>query len=1254
MVDIYIKYYNKPSGGIDSGEKLLQSIPAASESAIYISNPTVKCEMGNAESMDFNVQNGTDYYDAFIQMRTFIRVVYDNETIFYGRVLTVNNSFYGDRKVHCEGAMAFLNDTYYPSKEEAARTKISINSYMKSVINNHNSQVSDDNKKIYLGEVPGNYSGSVTGAQKIANSSRKFGSSSWATSKAVLEDLKSHYGGLFRVRYSSGKCYLDWMEHYFRSSVNSQTIEIGKNLLDISSTTELSNIFTVLIPIGKKSSGDSKIYLKGYKNGLHGNNSFLSVPNICKSLHSDGPYTDAQLNSGYHTADDYKNAITRYGRIFKTVDFQDAHSQAALFTAAAKWIKDNYQGGIITFSVKAIDLRFIGENTGRIICGDRVKLRYPIGTKTTGSTIEERIRTCTSVQYDLFNPENNQYTFGIPANSLSKTYGDNSEKKKKKTSSYTPPASTTDPEEPEDWGGKVINWLKSHKIWKKSVNSTSSEGVGPRETLADGSVTFGYFIDAVVTKTDDDQFCSRVKEPIVAGVKNTNKGPVYVWKTTGGKPKFRNIIMESKKITATWCKSHNIFAYVKDEYGLDLETGLGVKRPAVLEDENGNVDINTGNVQVNIGTLIDPVTGEPSFEGIQKLLTDRRKNQRIKVQTDKYGNTGYYRYGPNGEKILISIDPETGGYKYYDDKGHVLSITDVLRRAGVINGDLSPNALVQEEAYFVHMGALEADIRYLSSHYLRTDRLESAISNLNWVTIKNVLEVSSINNGYIKCNTYQINGEDYKGFTLHFGENIEQKVIGTFRQPMARNYINLALYAEEITGGKIRISFHEGWTSVSPDVGTDNTGAAVFKIAATKAYQDGVAASWNNARSAMVIPTASINVNQSDNVLNTLQILQPKEYSEWSDSSGDARYVFYNYQMEFGTFQRMSGSSMTCINLKSLSSNNTVAIFNIDTEWKAQYTSGYSAGFTAARNAMVVPISNIDTSTSDPDRLNSMTVVKPKAYGESGTVSYEYTMVLESITFPAGTKKCVSLQYNKNRVSIINIDTEWKAQYTSGYSTGFTDAREAMVVPTSNINVGTSDPDGLNSMTVVKPNAYGTSGTTEYGYSMTLESIVFQAGTKECVSLKYNGNRVAILNITTAWNNRFTAGQDSVTISGPTWSTTPSSSVTANNNTATFKTSTDKSASVKILVASAGWTSGTASIYAYHTSNATGNRIAKVSVSLPSKSCGTVDYVSSIPSGSSHVDSGKSIAKYAVNNARYVKIPITQAGTTINYYFETT
>lgn len=592
---------NKIVAGSDGSvtTTLIQEIPAKGEDAIYILNPTVKVDMGNAESMDFSLQAGTEFYDSFTQLTTYIQVIYDGTTIFYGRVLTIDDGAFGTRKVHCEGALSFLNDSFFPAKPEKARDNISIYEHISEVLSNHNNQLDDPLRSIYIGQVPGHYSSSISPDQMIDNASREFGSSSLVESKSMLEDLKSHYGGCFRIRYSGGKCYLDWMKHYFQSTVNEQSIEVGVNLIDIGSSTEVSNIFTAVIPIGKAEEakeGEDKVYIS-----YNGRN-YMKVPEVANF------YSDRKLNSGYHTAKDYKNAIKNYGLIFKTVDIQEGTTPEILLQKTAEWIKENYQGSIKSFSVKAIDMRMIGNSTQKILAGDRVLIRYITGTanKTKGKIVEDTI-TCISVTYDLFNPENNQYSFGIPANSLSKNYSTKGKTQQKVSNAATPTSASsfsdptpTDPN--EAWRQAVYAELKKHKTWYKS---TSNQETGPEdrasvpnkqriwhahETMTDGKTNYEVWIpNAPHYITGQSVYANRVR-----GWDRDSKGrPLGHW-----------LVGTEEQLTITFLRANFLFEYMKDEHGVDLTTDLSVTMPGTYTDEEGNTTFTTAT------PVVDPDTGQ--------------------------------------------------------------------------------------------------------------------------------------------------------------------------------------------------------------------------------------------------------------------------------------------------------------------------------------------------------------------------------------------------------------------------------------------------------------------------------------------------------------------------------------------------------------------------------------------------------------------------------------------------------------------
>lgn len=574
MIDIYAMHFYQ-NGSMQDNKTLIQTIPASDEGGLYLEDPKVTVKVGNAEGFDFSIQPSTKYYDAFIQMRTYFYVEYDGDLIFYGRVLTIENGFYGEQKIKCEGALSFLNDSYSQGTKEEDRTPLTVGEYISELLTNHNTQVADIRRSLYPGELPGSYTAAVSEDQKIENDSRKFGENGWRQTKAAIEDLSNYYGGMFRIRHGlNDQFYLDWMKHYYRPEINGQIVEVGSNMLDASNITEVNNIFTVVVPIGR-GSGSDKLYLS---------DTYFPVSRVTDF------YTDVELNSGYHKASDYREAESRYGKIIKPQEFSEAASEDELLTECAKWVKENYYGGIDEFSVTAVDLHQIGENIQKIMCGDRVMIRFPTG----GGSVDERLLTCTAVTYELYSPENNQYTFGIPSSSL-KTYGMNSTKSSQDAQNSDQPnyGGTADPpDEYAKWFKGVKNWLTSHRVWWRSTGHTNppkswERGDGPTSMdlflrqvpSQDGKrmyrlfrPTYGLRQVVLQGRTDPDP----AFDPILYDEDGIQvKKNVQDWRRDSqGRPICNWDIISEDQLTREKLEANKIFAYVHDEWMYNLTAGM--------------------------------------------------------------------------------------------------------------------------------------------------------------------------------------------------------------------------------------------------------------------------------------------------------------------------------------------------------------------------------------------------------------------------------------------------------------------------------------------------------------------------------------------------------------------------------------------------------------------------------------------------------------------------------------------------------
>ncbi len=411
---MYNVYISNAKGG-SSAETLMFSIPYSSAGPV-VENPIVKGEMGKSESFDFAMEPGSPFYSSLLPMRTNLRVEYDGDTIFSGRVLDITIDYWGRKQVHCEGALSYLLDTFQSPSKEDKRDKIKLGQYIQNILSAHNEQIAGDpTKVIYPGYIPGSYGG-LDSAQQVRNDEKKFGVSNWTASLKAIEEQISQYGGYLRVRYENGHNYLDLINQYFRKWDDSMdTMDVAKNIIDRSMKLDPNSLFTVLIPYGNKKSSDFHLNADSWPAGAApGNPMYFPVPSLV------GVCSGSELTTPFVTPELYSKAVQNYGTIYKAQKFENAKTRQDLFKFAKEFIKDNYHGVTPVLTVKAIDLHLIGQAANKYKVGDVVKIRCQ-----NEDTDEQELRTLCikSIQYDLCNPENNSYTICIPWNELNKTYG---------------------------------------------------------------------------------------------------------------------------------------------------------------------------------------------------------------------------------------------------------------------------------------------------------------------------------------------------------------------------------------------------------------------------------------------------------------------------------------------------------------------------------------------------------------------------------------------------------------------------------------------------------------------------------------------------------------------------------------------------------------------------------------------------------------------------------------------------------------
>lgn len=256
-------------------------------------NPTLTLADSAAGSFECTIPPGNAGYDKIDLFRTDI-IVYedkvDKDHIYWtGRVIKDEYDFYNKRKIYCEGALAFLNDTTQPPKEFLVENT-NVRSFLEELIRVHNSKV-DSKRKFEVGIVTmENYIHRYTNYD--------------TTLSCINEKLVNNIGGHIRVRYQNGGRFIDYLKDY--PDAVDQPIMFGKNLLDFSKTIDLTDIATVIIPRGARLDDQKNENLDEYV-------TIESVNNGKNYIESD-------------------EAVASFGRIETVVDWSDVNEPGILLT----------------------------------------------------------------------------------------------------------------------------------------------------------------------------------------------------------------------------------------------------------------------------------------------------------------------------------------------------------------------------------------------------------------------------------------------------------------------------------------------------------------------------------------------------------------------------------------------------------------------------------------------------------------------------------------------------------------------------------------------------------------------------------------------------------------------------------------------------------------------------------------------------------------------------------------------------------
>ena len=348
-----------------------------------------KCnlEVNKTGSLTFRIPSIHPYYNKIKKHTSEIKLYQDGKLLFCGRILNDEITFENIKNIECEGELSYFLDSIQRGKEYHLQggTENVIKTYLNEIVAIHNSQV-DERKQFSVGLVnitdPNNY------FYKISNYED--------TLTTLTDKLLNVYGGYLVVRHSNGVRYLDYVDEL--TNVCNQTIEFGKNIIDMTRYIKGEDVYTALIPLGATNETNTD----GTTNTEETYEKRLTISSLPDS-------TDGTINK----VNDYvydSEGVEQWGWIWKVEKWDDVTVAENLLRKAKDELRNSIDA-TLTLDMTAIDLHLLDVDIDRINVGDRIQcISLPHNLNT--------ILIVKSIEIDIDSPENTKIKLVSPTGKM--------------------------------------------------------------------------------------------------------------------------------------------------------------------------------------------------------------------------------------------------------------------------------------------------------------------------------------------------------------------------------------------------------------------------------------------------------------------------------------------------------------------------------------------------------------------------------------------------------------------------------------------------------------------------------------------------------------------------------------------------------------------------------------------------------------------------------------------------------------------
>lgn len=287
----------------------------------------LELQAGQAGTFTFTLAPDNVAYSSFAKLTSIVDVYRDTVLLFSGRVIDITEDFTLCRTIVCEGLLAILADSVF----RPVTFNDTLQNLVQAMIDSHNDQV-DADKQLTIGTIT------------IQDEYVYRAYEDYDTTIIRLMDLVDSYGGFMTVTKSEGVLYFDWRDEI--AGLNSQGINFGDNLLDITQSETATDIVTIVIPLGAEIQNED------------GTSQRLTI----SAVNNDKDYLINQ------------DGIDEYGQVVGVRIWDDVTVDTILKSKAQTWL-DAQVVSKVSINVRAADLAFTSNMIDYFMIGQTIHVK---------------------------------------------------------------------------------------------------------------------------------------------------------------------------------------------------------------------------------------------------------------------------------------------------------------------------------------------------------------------------------------------------------------------------------------------------------------------------------------------------------------------------------------------------------------------------------------------------------------------------------------------------------------------------------------------------------------------------------------------------------------------------------------------------------------------------------------------------------------------------------------------------------------